>query len=187
MTVIDVDGGAELRRPGTYATSIVGVNQSAGRGGGAADPAAQPRRCHCRRFHLYGAPPSIATVILKNFTEALAGDPGQPQVLGWTRLGHIELTRRRRRKPLAEILGERGEHGGWTRSAATIALEALRVAARQAARMPGAPGARRPSRDRCGARRRGLAGTPRAGGQPCPSGRRGGRSCDGSRSLRHPL
>ena len=35
---------------------------------------------------------------------ALREDPVDTQVLGWTPLGHIELTRRRERRPLAELL-----------------------------------------------------------------------------------
>src|SRR5439155_11244325 len=33
------------------------------------------------------------------FTAALAPDPRAPQVLGWTRLGHLELVRPRRGRP----------------------------------------------------------------------------------------
>ena len=68
--------------------------------------------------------------------QALADDPAQPQILGWTRLGHLELTRRRRHKPLAEILFERPADGAPVKSALTTALEALRAAARQAAHFP---------------------------------------------------
>jgi ribonuclease G len=68
--------------------------------------------------------------------QALAGDPARPQILGWTRLGHVELTRRRRHRPLAEILFERPAGGMPVRSALTTALAALRAAARQAAHQP---------------------------------------------------
>ena len=34
-------------------------------------------------------------------TAALAGDPARPQVLGWTRLGHLEIVRPRRLRPLS--------------------------------------------------------------------------------------
>jgi Ribonuclease G/E len=71
---------------------------------------------------------------------AFADDPAQPQILGWTRLGHVELTRRRRHKPLAEILFERPAEGAAVKSALTTALEVLHAAARQAAHHPaGAP------------------------------------------------
>jgi Ribonuclease G/E len=78
--------------------------------------------------------------VLAAFAAALAGDPAAPQLLGWTRLGHVELTRRRGRPPLLEILCRRRTEGGWLKSAETIALEALRLAAREAAlRPPRAP------------------------------------------------
>jgi Ribonuclease G/E len=37
---------------------------------------------------------------------ALANDPAKPQLLGWTRLGHIELMRPRRGRSLADALLE---------------------------------------------------------------------------------
>ena len=37
---------------------------------------------------------------------ALAADPARPEILGWTRLGHLELVRPRRLRPLAEALLE---------------------------------------------------------------------------------
>jgi Ribonuclease G/E len=67
--------------------------------------------------------------------KALADDSAEPRILGWTRLGHVELTRRRRHKPLAEILYEHPA-GAPMKSALTVALEALREAARQAAHHP---------------------------------------------------
>src|SRR4029077_19415516 len=33
-------------------------------------------------------------------TEKLASDPAPPRILGWPRLGHLELVRPRRRRPL---------------------------------------------------------------------------------------
>src|SRR6185312_4326960 len=69
----------------------------------------------------------------------LAADPAHPQLLGWTRLGHVELTRRRRHKSLAAILCEPAPGGGRRRSALTLALDALRIAAREAAQAPGRP------------------------------------------------
>jgi ribonuclease G len=65
--------------------------------------------------------------------QGLAGDPAEPQLLGWTRLGHFELTRKRRRTPVYETLMERTAEGGWRRSAVTTALAALRQACREAA------------------------------------------------------
>jgi len=59
------------------------------------------------------------------------------EFLGWTKVGHFELIRARRAPALAEILYERGADGAWRKSALTIALEALRKIAREAAAQPG--------------------------------------------------
>ena len=69
---------------------------------------------------------------------ALARDPAAPQLLGWTRLGHIELMRPRRHAALEEVLFERGADGGRIKTALTVALEALKAAARAADAAPGA-------------------------------------------------
>jgi Ribonuclease G/E len=66
---------------------------------------------------------------------ALAGDPAQPQVLGWTRLGHLEIVRPRRFRPLSEVMLEAR---GPRRNAATLAFEALRLLAREARANPAA-------------------------------------------------
>jgi ribonuclease G len=70
-------------------------------------------------------------------TEALATDPASPQVLGWTRLGHVELVRPRGRRPLAEALLEQGPGGARVKTAITVAHEALRALRRQARALPG--------------------------------------------------
>jgi ribonuclease G len=132
MTVIDVDGGDAVAGRGDPRAAILGVNLAA------AETAARQIRLR-----------NIAGAITIDFVtmgrrgdrervgaaleQALAGDPAAPQILGWTRLGHIELTRRRRHAALAEILFERPADGGAVKSALTIAFEALRAAARQAA------------------------------------------------------
>ena len=67
------------------------------------------------------------------FAEALAHDPARPQLLGWTRLGHFELVRPRRGRPLAEALLEPRPGGARVKTAVTVAHEALR-ALRRAAR-----------------------------------------------------
>jgi Ribonuclease G/E len=66
---------------------------------------------------------------------ALVGDPAQPEVLGWTRLGHLEIVRPRRGRPLSEAMLE--PHGT-TKSAAALAFEALRALAREARARPAA-------------------------------------------------
>lgn len=68
---------------------------------------------------------------------ALAEDPGKPELLGWTRLGHVELVRPRRHAPLADILYEPASGGAQIKTALTLALEALRALAREVDRVPG--------------------------------------------------
>jgi|SRR5579885_387183 len=67
---------------------------------------------------------------------ALRSDPAAPQLLGWTRLGHMELVRPRRRAALAEVLCEPAYAGGLVKTALTVALEALRAVARAAEAAP---------------------------------------------------
>lgn len=69
--------------------------------------------------------------------DRLATDPASPQILGWTRLGHLELVRPRRGRPLAEALFERSPRGGLVKTAITIAYEALRALRREARTQPG--------------------------------------------------
>jgi ribonuclease G len=69
--------------------------------------------------------------------EALAPDPAAPQLLGWTRLGHFELVRPRRGRPLAEALLEPRSGGALVKTAVTVAHEALRALRRAARAQPG--------------------------------------------------
>ncbi len=71
------------------------------------------------------------------FAESLAPDPAAPQLLGWTRLGHFELVRPRRRRPLAEALLEPRPGGALVKTAVTVAHEALRGLRRAARAQPG--------------------------------------------------
>jgi ribonuclease G len=71
------------------------------------------------------------------FAEALAADPAAPQILGWTRLGHLELVRARRGRPLAEALLESSRGGAPVKTAVTVAHEALRALRREARAQPG--------------------------------------------------
>ena len=66
---------------------------------------------------------------------ALAGDPVTPQVLGWTRLGHLEIVRPRRNRPLSAAMLEPQTLG---KSAAALAFEALRALYREARARPAA-------------------------------------------------
>jgi len=67
----------------------------------------------------------------------LALDPTGPQLLGWTRLGHFELVRPRRGRPLTEALLEPRRGGALVKSAVTVAHEALRALRRTARAQPG--------------------------------------------------
>ncbi len=71
------------------------------------------------------------------FAEALAADPAAPQLLGWTRLGHFELVRPRRNRPLAEALLEPRAGGVLVKTAVTVSHEALRALRRAARTQPG--------------------------------------------------
>ena len=69
--------------------------------------------------------------------DALAPDPACPQILGWTRLGHLELVRSRRGRPLAEALLEPRLGGPLVKTAVTVAHEVLRALSREARAQPG--------------------------------------------------
>ena len=70
-------------------------------------------------------------------SEALAADPASPQILGWTRLGHLELVRPRRGRPLAEALLEPRPGGAYIKTAVAVAHEVLRTLRREARAQPG--------------------------------------------------
>jgi len=67
--------------------------------------------------------------------DALAGDPATPQLLGWTRLGHLELVRKRRGRSLADALLEPGSPRP---QPVALAHEALRRLSREARANPAA-------------------------------------------------
>ena len=69
--------------------------------------------------------------------DALVPDPARPQLLGWTRLGHLELVRPRRGRSLADALLE--ADAAPAKTAATLAYEALRAVLRASRARP-APG-----------------------------------------------
>jgi len=66
---------------------------------------------------------------------ALATDPAEPRVLGWTRLGHLELVRPRRGRPLGEAMLE---PGSLRKTPVASAFEALRAVQREARANPAA-------------------------------------------------
>lgn len=74
--------------------------------------------------------------LLEAFRAALAADVPEAQLLGWTRLGHVELTRQRRQAPLHEIVFERTGEGGYRRTALTVGLAGLAAAERRIAAEP---------------------------------------------------
>ena len=69
--------------------------------------------------------------LLEAFRAALAAEVPEAQLLGWTRLGHVEMTRPRREAPLHEVVFERASHGGYVKTALTVGLEALAAVARR--------------------------------------------------------
>jgi ribonuclease G len=66
---------------------------------------------------------------------AVAADPAEPQVLGWTRLGHLELVRPRRGRPLSEAMLE---PRSTRKTSLALAFEALRLVQREARAHPAA-------------------------------------------------
>ncbi len=75
--------------------------------------------------------------LLEAFRAALSAAVPEAQLLGWTRLGHVELTRPRGEAPLHEIVFERTGQGGYRKTALTVGLEALAAVARCVAAEPG--------------------------------------------------
>ncbi|HEU0215118.1 MAG TPA: ribonuclease E/G [Stellaceae bacterium] len=73
--------------------------------------------------------------VLATLTGAMAHDPAKPQVLGWTRLGHLELTRPRRARSLADAMLE---PTGRRKQPVALAYEALKRLQREARMMPAA-------------------------------------------------
>jgi Ribonuclease G/E len=66
---------------------------------------------------------------------ALAADPAEPQILGWTRLGHLELVRPRRGRALSAAMLEPGSA---RKTTLALAFEALRALQREARARPAA-------------------------------------------------
>jgi ribonuclease G len=66
---------------------------------------------------------------------ALAGDPAEPQVLGWTRLGHLEIVRPRHGRSLSAAMLE---PPGVGKSSLALAFEVLRLVHREARAQPAA-------------------------------------------------
>jgi Rne/Rng family ribonuclease len=75
--------------------------------------------------------------IRDTLSEALVADPARSQILGWTRLGHLELVRPRRGRPLAEALLESRPGGALVKTAVAVAHDALRALRREVRAQPG--------------------------------------------------
>ncbi|MFQ5765740.1 MAG: ribonuclease E/G, partial [Rhodospirillales bacterium] len=79
--------------------------------------------------------------VLDALRDAATGDPAGPHVVGHTRMGLVEMTRRRHGPSLLEIMGEpwpAGAEPAPAKSSLTLALDALRGTLREA-RGKGAP------------------------------------------------
>ncbi|HEY3920054.1 MAG TPA: ribonuclease E/G [Stellaceae bacterium] len=70
-------------------------------------------------------------------TAALAEDREKRDFLGWTKLGHFELVRRRGAPAVTELFSEPSPEGGWRKTGLTLALAALRAVDREAQARPG--------------------------------------------------
>jgi len=80
------------------------------------------------------------TEVLEALRKAVASDPGQPHVIGYTRLGLVEMTRRKRRESLSEILADpcpACSATGRAKSPVSVAFEALRAAEAEQSSWPG--------------------------------------------------
>ncbi len=141
------DGGA-LTIELTAAATMIDVDSGGGARGGkahaailAANLAAAREAARQIRLRNLAGPIVIDFVGMRDrrdrdrVGEALAAalaDDVDAEVLGWTRLGHLELVRKRRHAPLAELLFEHAPGGGLVKTPMTVALEALRALAREA-------------------------------------------------------
>ena len=76
------------------------------------------------------------------FAEALAADPAASQILGWTRLGHLELVRARRGRPLAEALLESSRGGASSKRRSPSRMRRFAHCAERRERNRGGDGAR---------------------------------------------
>jgi ribonuclease G len=131
-TMIDVDSGSRMR--GGAQRAILATNLMAAR--------EAARQIRLRNL----AGPIVIDFVgmrerggrdrVRDALAAALADDGDAEVLGWTRLGHLELVRKRRSAPLTELLFERTPGGGLAKTPMTVALEALRALAREAESAP---------------------------------------------------
>ena len=145
-SLVALPGGGTLHIETTYAATVIDVDSGKDSGLAANLEAAQQVARQILLRNIAG-PVVIDFVGIEKRSDreavqaalktALASDPEKADVLGWTRLGHMELVRKRRHAPLGDILYERAPDGTRRKSAITLALEALRAVAREAAAQPG--------------------------------------------------
>ncbi|MCK6452423.1 MAG: ribonuclease E/G [Alphaproteobacteria bacterium] len=137
MAVIDVDMAGQ-QSGGAEADAALAVNLEA------ADEIARQLRLRdiggivVVDFLRLAAPPRRKRVV-EALRRATAGDPQQVDVLGMTPAGLVELTRRRGRPSLAQLMAEpcaACAGGGRMRSASTTGFALLRAALRQAGSAP---------------------------------------------------
>jgi Ribonuclease G/E len=149
---VGLSGGGTIHFEPTRAAALVDVDSGTPEGGSpertalAVDlAAAQAVARHIRLRNIAGGivvdfvgldDRALRERVRTALARALAADPLQPQILGWTRLGHLELVRRRRTRPLAESLLEAAPAGGFVKTAVTVAHEALRALRREARAAP---------------------------------------------------
>ena len=134
-TLIDVDSGSLEGEPSGGEDALLAVNLSAA-------------SAIARQIRLRGLAGALVVDfialrrrdqrerLLDAFRAALEAEGPDTQLLGWTRLGHVELTRPRRQAPLHEIVFERMAHGGYAKTALSVGLEALAAVARRVAAAP---------------------------------------------------
>ncbi len=142
---VPLPGGGALTIEPTAAATMIDVDTGAARGALATNLAAVGEAARQIRLRNLAGPIVIDFAGMRRRGErdrvrdalaaALAGD-ADAEVLGWTRLGHLELVRKRRHAPLFELLFERAPGGGLVKTPLTVALEALRALARDAAAAP---------------------------------------------------
>jgi ribonuclease G len=131
-TLIDVDTGSP--EAGTAERAIAAINMEAARaiahhmrlrqlgGGILVDFASLDARGPRER-------------IRRELEKAIASDPAQPRLLGWSRLGHLEIVRPRRLRPLSDVLLSPPLRD---KTPLAVAFEALRAVYRESRARPSA-------------------------------------------------
>jgi Ribonuclease G/E len=148
---VALPGGGSLHIEETEAAVLIDVDSgtpeagSAGRTALAVDLVAAPAIARQLRLRQLGGGIVVDFVGLEGrrgrervsqaMAAALAGDPARPEVLGWTRLGHLEIVRPRRLRSLGNVMLE---PEGARKNAVALTFEALRALYREARSDPAA-------------------------------------------------